>query len=210
MKFITYITLLLLPCLAFAVETPPIKPKDKPVVETKEIVVEKVAGNPVESVEEKKEVAEQEKEELTNKAQGADVIKSGLKVPRFVSLKSKIANIRVGPGVDYPIKFVYKRQNMPVEVIAEFGNWRQIRDMDGAEGWALHSLLTGKRYAIVTEEAVLFNIYKGERAVMRLGANVQVEVKKCRRMQCEVKFEGTKGWMNKTSLWGGYVDEKFD
>ena len=146
----------------------------------------------------------------TNKAQGADVIKSGLPVPRFVSMKAREANIRVGPGVDYPISFVYKRQNMPLEVVAEFGNWRKVRDMDGGEGWALHSLLTGKRFAIVTAESAMLNVYKGERAVMRLGQGVQVEVKECRRVQCEVKFEGTKGWVNKASLWGVYGDEKFD
>jgi SH3-like domain-containing protein len=148
--------------------------------------------------------------ESTNKAQGADVVKSGLKVPRFVSLKSKKANIRVGPGVDYPIKFVYQRENMPLEVIEEFGNWRKVRDIAGGEGWALHSLLSGRRFALTTQEAVLLNIYKGERAVLRLSKNMQIEVSECRRMQCEVKFEGTKGWVAKPSLWGVYADEVFD
>jgi len=148
--------------------------------------------------------------EAINKSQGIGVIKSGLKVPRFVSLKSKKANIRVGPGVDYPIKFVYQRRNMPLEVIEEFGNWRKVRDVEGGEGWVLHSLLTGKRHALVKDESVMFNVYKGERAVMRLGKDVQVEVNECRRMQCEVKFEGTKGWVVKPNLWGVYADEQFD
>lgn len=169
MKFILYISLILLPSFVFAAEP----------------------AN-------------------TNKAQGADVVKSGLPVPRFVSLKSKEVNVRVGPGVDYPIKHIYRKQNMPVEVVAEFGNWRKIRDKEGEEGWALHSLLSGKRQAIIEHETIMFNVYKGERAVMRLGQGVQVQVKECRRMQCEVKSEGTRGWVAKTDLWGIYGDEQFD
>lgn len=144
-----------------------------------------------------------------NKSQGIGVIKSGLPIPRFVSFKSKEANVRVGPGVDYPIKTIYRKKNMPVEVVAEFGNWRKIRDIDGDEGWALHSLLTGKRFALVQKESVVFNIYKGDRAVFRAAKNVQVEVHKCRRVQCEVEYDGTKGWIEKSSLWGVYANEQF-
>lgn len=145
-----------------------------------------------------------------NKSQGVGVIKSGLPVPRFVSLKFQESNIRVGPGVDYPIKNVYRKQNMPVEVVAEFGNWRKIKDIDGDEGWALHTLLSGARSALVQAETVVFNVYKGDRAVLRLAKGVQVEVHECRRMQCEVEYDGTKGWADKANLWGVYADEQFD
>jgi SH3-like domain-containing protein len=145
-----------------------------------------------------------------NKSQGIGVIKSGLPVPRFVSLKSREANMRVGPGVDYPIKTVYRKQNLPLEVVAEFGNWRKVRDIEGEEGWALHSLLTGKRYALVQKESVVFNLYKGDRAVFRAARNLQVQVRECRRVQCEIEYEGTRGWIDKASLWGVYADEQFD
>lgn len=135
---------------------------------------------------------------------------SRLPIPRFVSLKSNDVNIRVGPGVDYPIKQVYMRKNLPMEVIAEFGNWRKVRDIDGAEGWALHSLLSGNRYAIVTQESAMLNMYKGSRAVRRLAEGVQVMVKECRNMQCDVVVDGSHGWVPKGSLWGVYADERFD
>ena len=74
---------------------------------------------------------------------------SGLPVPRFVSLKSDRVNVRAGPDKDQDVRWVYTRAGMPVEVTAEFENWRRIRDWEGAEGWVYHSLLSGKRSAVV-------------------------------------------------------------
>ena len=70
---------------------------------------------------------------------------SGLPVPRFVSLKSDRVNVRSGPNKDQDVRWVYTRAGMPVEITAEFENWRRIRDWEGAEGWVYHSLLSGKR-----------------------------------------------------------------
>ena len=72
---------------------------------------------------------------------------SGLPVPRFVSLKSDRVNVRGGPTKDHDVAWVYTRAGMPVEITAEFENWRRIRDWEGAEGWVYHSLLSGRRTA---------------------------------------------------------------
>jgi len=74
---------------------------------------------------------------------------TGLALPRFVSLKSKSVNLRVGPGRKYAITWRYQRRGLPVEVIQEFDQWRRIRDADGVTGWVLHSLLSAKRTAVV-------------------------------------------------------------
>ena len=74
---------------------------------------------------------------------------SGLPIPRFVSLKSDRVNARSGPNKDQDVRWVYTHAGMPVEVTAEFENWRRIRDWEGAEGWVYHSLLSGKRTATV-------------------------------------------------------------
>src|ERR1041384_1682003 len=74
---------------------------------------------------------------------------SGLPIPRFVSLKSDKVNVRAGPTKDHDVAWVYNRAALPVEVTAEFENWRRIRDWEGAEGWGYHSLLSGKRTALV-------------------------------------------------------------
>jgi SH3-like domain-containing protein len=66
---------------------------------------------------------------------------TGLPVPRFVSLKSDRVNVRGGPNKDQDVRWVYTRAGMPVEITAEFENWRRIRDWEGAEGWVYHSLL---------------------------------------------------------------------
>src|SRR5258708_21975031 len=78
---------------------------------------------------------------------------SGLPVPRFVSLKSDRVNVRGGPTKDHDVTWVYTRSGLPVEVTAEFENWRRIRDWEGAEGWVYHSLLSGRRTAIVAPKA---------------------------------------------------------
>src|SRR6195952_895543 len=73
----------------------------------------------------------------------------GLPVPRFVSLKSDRVNVRSGPNKDQEVRWVYTRAGMPVEITAEVENWRRIRDWEGAEGWVYHSLLSGRRSAVV-------------------------------------------------------------
>ena len=70
---------------------------------------------------------------------------SGLPLPRFVSLKSNRVNVRRGPDKDHEVVWVYTRSALPVEITAEFDNWRRVRDQDGTEGWVYHSLLSGRR-----------------------------------------------------------------
>src|SRR3954453_23165239 len=74
---------------------------------------------------------------------------SGLPLPRFVSLKTDKINVHVGPGKTYDVTWIYTRTGLPVEITAEFENWRRIRDGEGAEGWVYHSLLSGRRTGMV-------------------------------------------------------------
>src|SRR6185295_13515380 len=76
-----------------------------------------------------------------------------LPLPRFASLDSSEANLRAGPGKDYPILWVYQRRGLPVEIIQEFDTWRRIRDRDGTVGWVQQNLLSGKRSALIIDEA---------------------------------------------------------
>src|SRR5262249_55177588 len=64
-----------------------------------------------------------------------------LQLPRFVSLKADEVNARVGPGADYAITWVFHRPGLPVEILAEFENWRQVRDSEGGTGWVAAPLL---------------------------------------------------------------------
>src|SRR5262245_11232862 len=77
-----------------------------------------------------------------------------LPIPRFVSLKSSEVNLRTGPGIRYPVRWIYHKKWLPMEVIDEFEHWRRIRDVSGESGWVHKTLLSGRRTAIVTAEAV--------------------------------------------------------
>src|SRR6188508_2081233 len=74
---------------------------------------------------------------------------TGLPVPRYVSLKTDRVNLREGPSKDHRTAWVFQRAGLPVEIVAEYEIWRRIRDSEGTEGWVLHSLLSGRRTALV-------------------------------------------------------------
>src|SRR5207248_11451944 len=75
---------------------------------------------------------------------------SGLPVPRYVSLKSDHVNVRAGPTKDNDVAWVYTRSGLPVELTAEFENWRRGCDSEGSEGRVHHALLSGRRTAVIT------------------------------------------------------------
>ena len=89
---------------------------------------------------------------------------TGLDIPRFVSLKSNDANLRVGPSVNYPIKIKYVQKNLPVKIIDEFDVWRKIIDYENNIGWLHKSLLKGDRFVLTgvgIEDSV--NIYNNQK-----------------------------------------------
>ncbi len=146
----------------------------------------------------------------------ADVGKSGLQVPRFVSLKAGRVNVRVGPGEDYKIAWVFTRVGLPIEVIQEYDTWRRIRDSDGSVGWVFNSLLSGRRTAVVTPWA------KGEAQPLHADATpeaaitaylepgVMATVDRCRKGWCRVDGKGFDGWITQDHLWGVYPNEDID
>jgi SH3-like domain-containing protein len=149
-------------------------------------------------------------------AKDTAVTTSGLPVPRYVSLKSDHVNVRAGPTKDNDVSWVYTRAGLPVEITAEFENWRRVRDSEGAEGWVYHSLLSGRRTAVVTmktkdELAPLFDSADPKSAIAaRLQAGVVAQVRKCGSGWCHVSGNGFDGWIQQERLWGVYADEKVD
>lgn len=135
--------------------------------------------------------------------------KSGLPVPRFVSLRSAQINVRVGPGKDYPIEWVYMRANLPVEIIAEFENWRKIKDIEGAEGWVHQSMLTGTRHALVqkTVQDLRDQPRNDGQVIAQIEPDVMVRVQKCQGDWCRIQIDSHRGWLLKESLWGVYPNE---
>lgn len=145
----------------------------------------------------------------TDAPQAGTEDESGPKTPRFVSLGSSEINVRTGPGSQYPIAWKYVRAGLPVEIVAEFEYWRKIRDQDGSVGWVHKSLLSGKRFVIVTGAArVVFDeSSETSRPLVRLEAGVVARLNRCRGDWCRVDIEGYRGWLKRSWLWGIYPDE---
>ncbi|WP_371344817.1 SH3 domain-containing protein [Ancylobacter sp. IITR112] len=141
---------------------------------------------------------------------------SGLPVPRFVSLKADKVNVRSGPTRDHGVAWVFTRAGLPVEITAEFENWRRIRDADGAEGWVYHSMLSGRRTALVTpwkagEEVSLYAEPSTTSAVRaRLEAGVLGKVEHCDGKWCRFYDNGFDGFIEQVRLWGVYPGEKLE
>jgi SH3-like domain-containing protein len=141
---------------------------------------------------------------------------SGLPVPRFVSLKPDRVTVRGGPTRDHEIAFVFTRSGLPVEITAESDNWRRIRDWEGAEGWVYHSLLSGRRTALVATknaDELVPLYYKADAEsglVARLQPGVLASVKHCGGSWCHVFGAGFDGWIAQERLWGVYANEKID
>ncbi len=141
---------------------------------------------------------------------------SGLPVPRYVSLKSDHVNLREGPSKEHRTLWIYQRAGLPVEITAEFETWRKIRDAEGTEGWVLHSLLSGRRTALVapwkkdTFLQLRSSPSDSAAVVANLQPNVLANVKRCDNGWCRIFGDNYDGYLQETNLWGVYPDEKVD
>ncbi len=137
---------------------------------------------------------------------------SGNPLPRFVSIAATKAYMRTGPGRQYPIDWVFSRKTLPLEVIDENGPWRKVKDHEGAEGWMLVSLLSGKRTGMVKGGTHPLFTAKNKLAPASIIADEGVVGKliECEKNWCVLEIKGTKGWITKKNLWGVYNHEVFD
>lgn len=137
-------------------------------------------------------------------------------LPRFASLKSDKIYVRAGPAMRYPIRWIYTRGGLPVEIIQEFDAWRKIRDFDGDEGWVHKSLLSGVRMGLVKggAEEGLAPVHEKDaatsRMVARLEPQVLVSLDKCGGAWCRIETHGYKGWLERKFIWGIYEDEELN
>src|SRR5258708_36539447 len=139
--------------------------------------------------------------------------KSGLPMPRFVSLKPNRVNVRGGHTRDHDVTFVYTRAGLPVEITAESDNWRRIRDWEGSEGWVYHSLLSGRRTAVVSpkDKKELVSLYDkadlGGAITARLQSGVLASVTRRTGSWCQITGACFDGWVVQEQLWGVYPHE---
>ena len=139
---------------------------------------------------------------------------TGLPVPRFISLKTGNARMRIGPSLDYGTKWIYVKSGLPLEITAEYDNWRQVRDSDGISGWMHRALLSSRRTAVIgpwlKQPASLHMAARESSAVVaELMARVLVHIKSCDGSWCAIDLphQDLSGFLEQTALWGVYPGE---
>jgi len=122
----------------------------------------------------------------------------------FLSLKNNEVNVRVGPSKEYPIKFIYKKKYLPLEVLDKSETWRKIKDFENNSGWIHISQLSKKKSAInIKNNSIIYKkptIYS--KPIVKLEAGRLVLIKKCKTKWCKITSGGYSGWIFKDSLWG--------
>jgi SH3-like domain-containing protein len=136
---------------------------------------------------------------------------TALPLPRFESFRSDMVNLRAGPGFQYPITSVFHRNDLPVEVVAEFNVWRRVVAPDGTRGWIHEALLHGVRSFIVTgSQHVLRAAPKRDAApVAYLDGGVIGLIRRCdaKASWCSVSAGHRTGWLRRADFWGSFQGE---
>jgi SH3-like domain-containing protein len=136
---------------------------------------------------------------------------TGLPLPRFVSLRADVVNLRAGPGTRYPIDWVYKRVGMPVEILREFDVWRLVETPDGEKGWMHEATLVGRRDVIITGHRQILRAEANDdaRPVAELDSGVIAHVISCTvgSAWCHVQVGDYRGWLPRLAFWGTLPNE---
>ncbi|MQX36897.1 hypothetical protein GHC57_10255 [Roseospira navarrensis] len=141
---------------------------------------------------------------------------SGLPLPRFVSLGSNKVNLRIGPGIRYPVAWVYQRKGLPLEILRESEDWRNVRDPAGATGWMHRNMLSsGTRTAVVIGEIrqpLLRRPAADAEPVAEVEPGVVVTLLQCPLdgLHCRVETDRFQGWLARGALWGIHDSEAIE
>ena len=124
---------------------------------------------------------------------------------KFLMLKNNKVNVRYGPSFDYPIKYIYKKIKLPLQIIDKKENFRRILDHKKNSGWIHISQLKKSKSLITTSEKVLFKKpTKYSKPLARLDKGRLLIIKKCEKNWCNIYTENFSGWIDKTNTWGGF------
>lgn len=157
-------------------------------------------------------------------ALAAEKNEDGLPLPRFASTRSAPINVRVGPGQKYDVAWIFTKPNTPIEIVAEFDIWREVRDFDGSEGWIQQNLLSGNRAGLVApwKKGADIPLLAGasDDAGVRayLGSGFRIDIRKCDGSWCQVDATSQdasgrgatySGYLKQSDIWGVYEGETF-
>ena len=123
----------------------------------------------------------------------------------FLMLKNNKVNVRYGPGFDYPIKYIYKKKNLPIKVIDKKENFRRIIDFKNNSGWIHTSQLKKAKSFILLEDQLLFSKpTKYSKPILKILKGRLLLAEKCKKKWCKVKTEDYLGWIVTNNIWGTY------
>jgi len=122
---------------------------------------------------------------------------------KFLSLKKNKVNVRYGPGLDYEVKYIYRKINLPVKLIDKKENFRKIIDLKKNSGWIHWTLLKSSNSIIILEDKILFKKPSNfSKPIARLEKGRLLVVKKCKKNWCKVKTVNYTGWLETNNIWG--------
>ncbi len=121
----------------------------------------------------------------------------------YLMLKNSKVNVRMGPGLDYPVKFIYKKKNLPVKVIDNKENFRKVIDHKKNSGWIHISQLKKINSIIVISNRILFKKPTlNSNPIANIESGRLFVLKKCKKDWCEVSSLNYTGWINMDNVWG--------
>lgn len=137
---------------------------------------------------------------------------SGYPIPRFMTLTNDKTYMRTGPGREYPIDWIYLKENYPLKVIAEYGYWRKVVDVDQTTGWILRSLLSLSRKALIINgpQKLVKSPEDPNKVTVIAEENVIGNILQCENTWCELEVGGITGWIKQENIWGTLEQETFD
>ena len=121
----------------------------------------------------------------------------------FLSLKKNKVNVRYNPSFESPIKYIYKKINLPIKQIDKKENWRRIIDLKNNSGWIHRSQLKPINSVIPLKDKILFkkpSLFSKPIAQIKKGR--VLIIKKCENTWCKVKTNKFNGWIQTDNIWG--------
>jgi SH3-like domain-containing protein len=123
----------------------------------------------------------------------------------FLSLKKNKVNVRYGPSFESPIKFIYKKINLPIKQIDKKENWRRIIDQKNNSGWIHRSQLKSINSIITLDDKILFKKPSYfSKPLARIKKGRVLLIQRCENNWCKIKTENFKGWIKTDNIWGSF------
>ncbi len=127
--------------------------------------------------------------------------------PYWASIDEPEARMRTGPSTEYPTMWIYKRERLPIKILARYKAWRKVEDPDGAQGWMHARLLSATQTAVVLGEkgqsqSLRSNPQSDAKIIWRVEPGVVGKITQCENGWCLFDVTGRRGYIDRDMIWG--------